>query len=1052
MTAETRAEAARRLRKALSVLLVTALCACRGEESPSEKLLALAPHSGRPIEARLTGFDFPAARIQRATHASLLDPARLELAGAASTVIQSQLNDSSARARHESGAAYLLIDRDRDAIDALESAVRQSPNNAAYWSDLAAARYTLAVNEKRPHELPQALADADHALRLDPRLHDALFNRALIIEALGISEAARRAWQRYAAADPSSHWSTEAMHHLGGLRVVTTRDEFQNRLTLATRALPDQSSLIALARNFPQEARTWSEGPLLSKWADAFHKGDTKTATETLTVVRTFGAALAEFNHAQSVADIVATIDRANPADTRTLADAHAIYRDGRVLYSKRRIAEAQTKLQEARDLFVRTGSPMALIADYYLANCLYDSNHVAEAALTLDQLATRFDPIRYPGLAAEIKWERTLCFGSVGEWASAIRTASESRKIFDALGELDNRAQMDLLLATHFNRASQPAAAWKARTAAFAVLSRTGSADVIRNSLISAIYAEAAHGKTEAALALTAISLDDLRSLPQPIGIALAEAARAEALASLGDYAQARGAIGKARLTAKTIPDLDLRQRTVTAIDIAEGAVARNRTPEVSLHLLDSAIDFYTSHQGNLWLPKAYLERARTRIRANDDTGALTDLDAGIRELDAQRSSLRQKDARATFYDTAPELFSESIALHLRHGNVESAFEASDAARARSVYEHLSGNFEAPARVTAGQIQNALPATAALIEYALLPKSIVIFYFTPSRAGVVQVAAPSAEIQTLVDRSNDLLRRRSSTAVVQAATASLQRLLIAPIAREITGADRLIIVPDRQLHTLPFAALFDVARKRYLIDDFAISVAPSAASLLQRTSTNLRGPVLIVGDPRNDGEQPLPAATQEAAAVAAIYESSTLLTGEQATRARFITAAQNSGMIHYAGHAEDTAAEAFGVIHLAADRPKRSGDLDATAIAALRLRSAPLVVLAACGTIRGDTEHVEGMPSIARAFLAAGASSVVGTLWDIDDDTAAVLFRRMHVELHNGANPSSALRTAQVALAHDSDIRLSNPASWAPVELLGYADEQPSSEHSRSH
>jgi len=1039
-----------RFRTAVAIIALS-LCVCRRTESPTERLLALAPLS-RPIEARLTGFDFPAARLQRATHANPLDPARLDLAGAASTVIQSQLNDSSARARHESGAAYLLIDRDRDAIDALESAVRQSPNDAAYWSDLAAARYTLAVNEKRPHELPQALADADHALRLDPKLHDALFNRALIIEALGISEAARRAWQRYAAADPSSHWSTEAMHHLGNLRVVTTRDEFQNRLALATHALPNTAPLIALARNYPQEARTWSEGPLLSKWADAFHKGDSGIATETLTVVRTFGAALAEFNHVLSVADIVAIIDHANPADTNTLADAHAIYRDGRVLYSKRHIAEAQSKLQQARDLFARAGSPMALIADYYLANCLYDSIHIAEAAHALDQLATRFDTSRYPGLAAETEWERALCFGSVGEWASAIRTAGESRKIFDALGEQDNRAQMDLLLASHFNRASQPAAAWKARTAAFSVLSRTGSADVIRNSLNSAVYAEAAHGKTEAALALTTISLEDLRSLPQPIGLSLAGAARAEALASLGDDVQARGAVSKARLTAKMIPDSELRQRTVAAIDTAEAVVTRNGAPGFSLRLLDGAIGFYTSHKDHFWLPKAYLERARTRMRANDDAGALADLSAGIRELDAQRSSLRQKDVRAAFYDTAPELFSETIGLQLRLGSIESAFETSDAARARSVYEHLSGNLQAPPTVTAAQVQHALPATAALIEYAILPKSIAIFYLTPSHAGVVQIATSSAEIQTLIDRSNDLLRRRSSTAVVEPVTASLHRLLIAPVAARLAGANHLIVVPDRQLHTLPFAALFDAVHQRYLVDDFALSVAPSAASVLRHSDANLRGPALIVGDPHDEGDQPLPAATQEAADVAAIYNSSTLLTGERATRARFITAAQESGMIHYAGHAEGDAGEPFGVIHLAADRPASSGDLDAAAIAALHLRSTPLVVLAACGTIRGDTEHVEGMPSIARAFLAAGASGVVGTLWEIDDDTAAVLFRRMHVELHNGANPSAALRTAQLSLAHDSDVRLSNPASWAPVELLGYADEKTSQERPRSH
>jgi CHAT domain-containing protein len=70
----------------------------------------------------------------------------------------------------------------------------------------------------------------------------------------------------------------------------------------------------------------------------------------------------------------------------------------------------------------------------------------------------------------------------------------------------------------------------------------------------------------------------------------------------------------------------------------------------------------------------------------------------------------------------------------------------------------------------------------------------------------------------------------------------------------------------------------------------------------------------------------------------------------------------------------------------------------------------------------------------------------VVGTLWEVDDDTVAPLFHRLHVELHNGASPSAALRTAQIALAHDPDTRLSHPASWAPVELLGYSTEQTTS------
>src|SRR5438045_2148731 len=88
----------RSVRKAVVVFALVALCGCRRQESPSERLLALAPRSERPIDARLTGFDWPEARVQRGPHANLLDPARLELAGAASTVIQSLTNDPSARA------------------------------------------------------------------------------------------------------------------------------------------------------------------------------------------------------------------------------------------------------------------------------------------------------------------------------------------------------------------------------------------------------------------------------------------------------------------------------------------------------------------------------------------------------------------------------------------------------------------------------------------------------------------------------------------------------------------------------------------------------------------------------------------------------------------------------------------------------------------------------------------------------------------------------------------------------------------------------------------
>jgi CHAT domain-containing protein len=1041
-------------RKALGVFLAIALFTCRRQESPSEHLRALAPRSERPIEARLSGFDWQAIRLQRAAPSGLMDPSRLDLAGAASTVIQSFRNNPSPRARHESGAAYLLIDHDRDAIDALESAVRQSPNDASYWSDLAAARYTHAVREKRPHELPQALADADHALHLAPALPDALFNRALIIEALGITEAARRAWQSYVAVDSSTHWSSEATSHIGRLRVATSRDDFQRQLSVASRAKRrgDDAPLVALARNYPQQARTWSEGPLLGIWADAVRAGKTKAADETLAVVRVFGSALAEINHDDSIHDAVAAIDRAaaDPVRFRTLAEAQGAYRDARLLYRDRRIADAQRGFREAAELFAQGDSPMALAVDYYLAGCLFSSSHPVEAKRALDELATRFDHARYPALWAELGWEQTLCQSAAGDLDAAIRTASSSRKVFASLGEDENRCEMDLLLAANLNRASQPGAAWKARIAAFPVLSRAGSYDRIRGSLVTAMNSEGAEGNSDAALALAQIALGDLRQVRQPTVAGTAEAARAEVLAAKGDTIAARSAIRRARAAAKELPNTALPRGLSASIDIAEAMVERKANPSLSRRLLDSVIAFFTSEHTNARLPKAYLERGKTRALVGDDAGALSDFESGLREIETQRAAITSRDLRGTFYDTAHDLFSEAIALKLRDRDPARAFEFSDAARAAGVYEQTRSG-KAPLHATTEQLRSAIPPRTALIEYDLLPDSIVIFYFSPAGFGVARIPVNQAAVSTLVERYVDSLQHRSDAAEVNRQSAALYRLLIGPVSTQLAGIDRLVIVPDRQFHTIPWAALYNPGRGHYLVDDFAISVAPSASTILQKTIPLSLAPVLVVGDP-HDGDMPaLADASHEAEAIAALYRSSTLLEGERATRERFLAAVLQSGMIHYAGHAESDSADPFGALHLAADRPRATGDLDTSAIAALHLSKAPLVILAACGTIRGESQHVEGMPSIARAFLAAGARSVIGTLWEVDDDVASALFRHLHTELHNGATPSSALRTAQLALAHDPNPRLSHPATWAPVELLGYTSEQAASRNKRS-
>lgn len=1020
--------------KTFAVAALVLLTGCRGD-SPAERMRAIAPRAGRTIEARLTGFGWSAMRVQRSSRAAApLEPARLELAGAAGAVIEKTPGS------HDAGVGFLVIDRDADAVEALQEAAQKSPNDAKIWSDLAAAHYTLAVRGDQAYELPRALAAADHALRIDPNLPDALFNRALIIERLGISEAARRAWHRSLQSDSTSRWADEALQHLGRLTVVTSDAQFRRELERATAALHagDAAPMGALARTRPQEARKWGEGPLLAEWADAIRAHDSARAKNALDVVRAIGRALAESNQERLLADAVAAIDDAasDPRRLRTIADAQASYRDGRILYSKRRIAESQQLLQRTAELFKAGSSPMAYSARYYLANTLYDDNRADEAATMLRQLLEEIDRTRYRGLEAHISWELALCQMAVGAWESAIHTVDAASRTFGTLGETLNRANTDLLLASALDHAAQPRAAWSVRVRAFADLSR-GDAGRIAAALPDAIRAEAQQGHYDSAVALSNLSISELRP-EREASVAMAHVSRSRLFVDAGDPAAAHEAIREARQTTARIADDALRTRVSVYLEIAEAAAFGAADPSAALASLDSTLQFFAARKERAPLPDVYLQRGRVHLRARNDQAALADFEAGIRELDALRAAFDQSQLRSEFYDTASDLFVETISLLLRRNEIERAFAVADSGRARTLNEQLGGA-ESAGTTSMAAVRASLGPKSAVIEYAMLHDSLAIFYISPAGSGAEIVTTDTGALRRAIEHASDLLRRRGDAAAVRHELAALDRILIAPVLPRLRGVQRLTIVPDRQLSAFPFGALYDSVAQRHRVEDFVIGIAPSARFLLRAPGPQTLTPALVVGDPAGEAGPMLPEAAQEAEIIASFYPSATLLVGGLATRARFIESAASSGMIHYAGHAQSNAATSYGALRLAADDARSTGELDAGDIAQLRLRRAPLVVLAACGTIRGDANHVEGMPSVARAFLAAGARGVIGTLWEVDDDVAAHIFRRLHQELRAGNTPADALRDAQLALLRSADARLQHPASWAPVEILGH-------------
>ena len=275
-----------------------------------------------------------------------------------------------------------------------------------------------------------------------------------------------------------------------------------------------------------------------------------------------------------------------------------------------------------------------------------------------------------------------------------------------------------------------------------------------------------------------------------------------------------------------------------------------------------------------------------------------------------------------------------------------------------------------------------------------------------------------------------------------------LYRALIEPLQIDVS-THRLVIVPDKELHAVPFAAL--IGDRGYLIQQREVEIAPGVASYLRarerwRELSGNDPRVLAVGDPALDGRQfqgmqRLPGAATEARRVAGFYPAATLVVGRQATRDNVVNAVGQHTIVHLATHAMiDDSYPAHSALALADAHDSVHGSvLRANEIRSLDLAGTRTVVLAACGGAPDPlAASVAGRLSLPRAFLASGVPTVVASLWPIGDRRSVELLTRVHAQLSAGAEPALALRRAQLALLASGDHTLRSPTTWALFQALG--------------
>lgn len=186
----------------------------RSSDSNLQALVA-AVGTDRPIEARLTGgFAYGTFRgaLRSGDQSAVAGSPDVRIAVA--EVEKEALVKRSPGTLRALGAAYLVTGETVRAISVLEEAAQRSALDASILSDLSAAYLSGADRVNRQDDLAKALAAANRAVKVDPTLAEAWFNRAYALERLSLIQEARAAWQEYLRHDSDSAWAVEARRHL----------------------------------------------------------------------------------------------------------------------------------------------------------------------------------------------------------------------------------------------------------------------------------------------------------------------------------------------------------------------------------------------------------------------------------------------------------------------------------------------------------------------------------------------------------------------------------------------------------------------------------------------------------------------------------------------------------------------------------------------------------------------------------------------------------------------------------------------------------------------
>ncbi|MEM3404249.1 MAG: CHAT domain-containing protein [Nitrososphaeria archaeon] len=343
-------------------------------------------------------------------------------------------------------------------------------------------------------------------------------------------------------------------------------------------------------------------------------------------------------------------------------------------------------------------------------------------------------------------------------------------------------------------------------------------------------------------------------------------------------------------------------------------------------------------------------------------------------------------------------------------------------------------------------EVQELLDGNSALIEYYARrggKSPIVVFVATKDSFSCIQLDLSVIELWKMIFDpivGKPVEPSRENLAWLSEVLGQLYIKLFYPIEQMLIehGIQKIYFCPHGLLHLFPLHAMYKETEygRHYIIEDYAVAYTPSASVLRHciRKKREKRDSLLAIKNP--DGT--LVYADLEVDAISKLYSKHAILDRVTGVKKNVIAKAKEYDVVHFACH---------GLFR--GDIPQMSGlklaDGWFTMIDILNnlQLNASQVILSSCQTGKSKQEGGDEVIGLTRAFLYAGAPSVIASLWSVDDESTSILFQRYHTYLIKGFDKAESLRKAQIDTMNYKKEGVigrpfSHPYFWGPFCLVG--------------